>query len=86
MHIKQFVLGAHGVDFSSFKNKDFQNTKDIEEGVITVAKHLLEHGVTAFCPTIVTSTPDYYKKVSGCKLDRFKLVTYIRFCQLSHRQ
>ncbi|CAH3198974.1 unnamed protein product, partial [Porites evermanni] len=38
-----------GVDFSS-------DTDKLEEGLVTVAKGLLQHGVTSFCPTIVTST------------------------------
>lgn len=29
----------------------------------TVAKGLLAHGVTAFCPTIVTSPAEYYAAV-----------------------
>jgi len=28
-----------------------------------VASGILQHGVTSFCPTIVTSKPDVYKKV-----------------------
>lgn len=28
-----------------------------------VAKGLLQHGVTSFCPTVVTSRPDLYRKV-----------------------
>ena len=32
------------------------------EGVAKVSRHLLEHGVTAYCPTVVTASPDYYKK------------------------
>ena len=36
----------------------------VAEGVATVARGLLEHGVTAFCPTIITSGADYYASVS----------------------
>lgn len=32
-------------------------------GVSFVAKKLLEHGVTSFCPTLVTSPPSVYHKV-----------------------
>jgi len=28
-----------------------------------VAKNILQHGVTSFCPTVVTSKPATYKKV-----------------------
>ena len=33
------------------------------EGVETVRAGMLKHGVTAFCPTIVTSDPEYYHRV-----------------------
>ena len=32
------------------------------EGVAKVSRCLLEHGVTAYCPTVVTASPDYYKR------------------------
>lgn len=35
----------------------------MEDGINFVAKKLLEHGVTAFCPTIVTSSSETYRKV-----------------------
>lgn len=34
----------------------------MSEDVSKVSQRLLEHGVTAYCPTIVTSSPDYYKR------------------------
>ncbi|TAK25985.1 MAG: N-acetylglucosamine-6-phosphate deacetylase [Chloroflexota bacterium] len=40
------VNGAIGVDFTSAENPD--------AAVILVARHLVRHGVTSFCPTIVT--------------------------------
>jgi N-acetylglucosamine-6-phosphate deacetylase len=49
-------LGAFGHDFTS-------SIDNIEEAVHSVAKAILEHGVTAFCPTIVSSSPKVYKKV-----------------------
>ena len=52
------ITGALGIDFSSFTS-----AADAEKGVSMVAEHLLEHGVTSFCPTVVTSLPDYYKMV-----------------------
>ena len=49
--------GAFGVDFSSLEDCG------VWEGVETVRAGILKHGVTAFCPTIVTSDPEYYHKV-----------------------
>ena len=51
------ISGGFGIDFSY--NKD-----DVEAGVRKVAKGLLAHGVTAFCPTLVTSPPHVYLKVN----------------------
>lgn len=51
-----FFAGGFGVDFS-------HNIDNVEEGINKVAKNLLEHGVTAFCPTIVTSSKETYRKV-----------------------
>ncbi|XP_039294948.1 N-acetylglucosamine-6-phosphate deacetylase isoform X1 [Nilaparvata lugens] len=48
--------GGFGCDFSH----DIEKT---EECVRKVAKGILPHGVTSFCPTLVTSGPDVYKKV-----------------------
>lgn len=45
------------MDFSSLE------PGDVADGVETVAKGLLGHGVTSFCPTIVTSPPEYYSTV-----------------------
>lgn len=43
---------------------DFSYDVDtVEKGVALVAKNILQHGVTSFCPTIVTSTKDTYRKV-----------------------
>lgn len=50
------INGAYGVDFS-------HNTKNIEEGLDVVARGILANGVTAFCPTLVTSDPDKYKQI-----------------------
>lgn len=51
--------GGFGVDFSS-------DTDKLEDGLVTVAKGLLQHGVTSFCPTIVTSTQQSYNEVTVC--------------------
>ena len=48
-----------GQDFSSFSN-----TTEAETGLQKVSQKMLEYGVTAYCPTLVTSSPDYYKMVN----------------------
>lgn len=54
------ATGGFGVDFS-------KATEDVGSGVALVARRLLSHGVTSFCPTLVTSPPEVYHKVrSGC--------------------
>lgn len=50
------INGAFGVDFSS-------DVVDVECGVQKVAKGLLAHGVTSFCPTLVTSAKDTYRQI-----------------------
>ncbi|CAK1578427.1 unnamed protein product [Parnassius mnemosyne] len=47
------INGGWGVDFSI-------DTENVEEGVRKVAKELLAHGVTSFCPTMVTSEKEKY--------------------------
>lgn len=48
-------LGGYGYDFSFEENT--------EEGINVVSKKLLCHGVTSFCPTVVTSPNVVYQKV-----------------------
>ncbi|XP_033743996.1 N-acetylglucosamine-6-phosphate deacetylase-like isoform X2 [Pecten maximus] len=50
------INGAFGVDFSA-------DVTDIEKGVGKVAKGLLEHGVTSFCPTLVTCSRQTYSEI-----------------------
>jgi len=50
------LLGGFGIDFS-------YNVDNVEEGIAKVAKGLLEHGVTSFCPTLVTSPSEIYHKI-----------------------
>lgn len=38
---------------------------DIGAGVMKVAKGILKHGCTAFCPTVITSPQDLYHKVQS---------------------
>ncbi|CAL1545205.1 unnamed protein product [Lymnaea stagnalis] len=49
------INGGFGYDFSTDAN--------VEEGVKKVAHGILAHGVTSFCPTVITSTPEFYKKL-----------------------
>ena len=51
-----FKQGGFGYDFSS-------DVSQIKKAVNVVSKELLQHGVTSFCPTIVTSPPEIYKQV-----------------------
>lgn len=58
-HLKLIFLitiGGYGVDFSN-------DIATVEEGVRKVSKGLLTHGVTSFCPTLVTSPPETYHTV-----------------------
>uniref|UniRef100_A0A803TU89 Amidohydrolase domain containing 2 n=1 Tax=Anolis carolinensis TaxID=28377 RepID=A0A803TU89_ANOCA len=50
------INGGFGVDFS-------QATDDVASGISLVAQKILSHGVTSFCPTLVTSPPSVYTKV-----------------------
>ncbi|KAL8569291.1 putative N-acetylglucosamine-6-phosphate deacetylase [Nucella lapillus] len=50
------INGAVGVDFSDVDS-------DISAGIQAVSKYLLEHGVTSFCPTVITSPPEVYKVI-----------------------
>uniref|UniRef100_A0A336LUT2 N-acetylglucosamine-6-phosphate deacetylase n=1 Tax=Culicoides sonorensis TaxID=179676 RepID=A0A336LUT2_CULSO len=50
------INGGYGVDFS-------YDVDTVEQGVSKVAKELLKHGVTSFCPTVVTNSKDVYAKV-----------------------
>lgn len=49
-------IGGFGIDFTN-------NTANVENGVEMVAKGLLAHGVTSFCPTLVTSLPETYHHI-----------------------
>lgn len=50
------INGGYGKDFS-------QASEDVAGGISVVGKKILEHGVTSFCPTLVTSPPAVYHKV-----------------------
>jgi len=48
--------GGFGIDFSD-------PNENIGEGLKKVAKGILSHGTTSFCPTLVTSPPEFYHKI-----------------------
>ncbi|XP_055844077.1 N-acetylglucosamine-6-phosphate deacetylase [Episyrphus balteatus] len=50
------INGGYGVDFS-------YDIDTVAEGVIKVAKGLITNGVTSFCPTLVSSPSEIYRKV-----------------------
>nr|CAG4650982.1 EOG090X06GX [Simocephalus serrulatus] len=52
------VNGGFGIDFS-------HDSENIEEGLKIVAKGMLAHGTTSFCPTLVTSPTEFYHQVIG---------------------
>lgn len=52
------VNGGFGVDFS-------RDSETIDQGLDVVAKGLLVYGTTSFCPTLVTSSPEFYHQVVG---------------------
>lgn len=51
-----FFQGGLGIDFS-------YNHENVEQGIEKVAKELLKHGVTSFCPTMVTSDKETYRQI-----------------------
>ncbi|XP_050824325.1 N-acetylglucosamine-6-phosphate deacetylase isoform X1 [Gopherus flavomarginatus] len=50
------INGGFGVDFSLAVD-------DVQSGISLVSQKILSHGVTSFCPTLVTSPPSVYHKV-----------------------
>ncbi|XP_050835842.1 N-acetylglucosamine-6-phosphate deacetylase isoform X2 [Serinus canaria] len=50
------INGGFGVDFSLA-------TDDFKSGIDLVSQKILSHGVTSFCPTLVTSPPSVYYQV-----------------------
>lgn len=40
-------------------------TDDFKSGIDLVSQKILSHGVTSFCPTLVTSPPSVYHQVRG---------------------
>nr|XP_013795380.1 PREDICTED: putative N-acetylglucosamine-6-phosphate deacetylase isoform X2 [Apteryx mantelli mantelli] len=50
------INGGFGVDFSLA-------TDDFKSGIDLVSQKILSHGVTSFCPTLVTSPPSVYHQI-----------------------
>ncbi|XP_055333254.1 N-acetylglucosamine-6-phosphate deacetylase-like [Paramacrobiotus metropolitanus] len=55
--IETQINGAFGVDFTSC------TADNIKAGLDLVRKGILRHGVTSFCPTVITSSPDNYHQI-----------------------
>ncbi|GMR43046.1 hypothetical protein PMAYCL1PPCAC_13241 [Pristionchus mayeri] len=53
------INGGFGFDFSTWTD----DVPAYEKGVSMVSKRLLEHGVTSYAPTVITSSPETYKNV-----------------------
>ncbi|KAI8344942.1 hypothetical protein BD560DRAFT_411728 [Blakeslea trispora] len=53
------INGAYGIDFADNE----EPVEVLKKNIDKVAKGLLKYGCTAFCPTIVSSEPDVYRKV-----------------------
>uniref|UniRef100_A0A8C0X0D9 N-acetylglucosamine-6-phosphate deacetylase n=1 Tax=Castor canadensis TaxID=51338 RepID=A0A8C0X0D9_CASCN len=67
------INGGFGVDFS-------KATEDVGSGVALVAQRILSHGVTSFCPTLVTSPPEVYHKVRSGSLPKARRAPWSRPC------
>ena len=52
------INGAFGVDFTSDSVDTLQS-----DGILKVKKALLQYGVTAFCPTVISSSSETYKRI-----------------------
>eukprot|EP00049_Salpingoeca_infusionum_P015552 m.304199 g.304199 ORF g.304199 m.304199 type:complete len:291 (-) comp15896_c0_seq2:5642-6514(-) len=57
------INGAFGVDFSAHEGPETEDPEYVSKGVRKVAKGLLAHGVTGFCPTVITSHPEVYHSI-----------------------
>ncbi|KAG1443317.1 hypothetical protein G6F55_012707 [Rhizopus delemar] len=58
--IETQINGAYGIDFADHE----EPTEVLKENINKVAKGLLKYGCTAFCPTVVSSAPEVYEKVT----------------------
>lgn len=58
LRVFNVFLGGFGYDFSTPK-------EDVVTCVNMVANGILAHGVTSFCPTVITSSPKKYHEVTN---------------------
>jgi N-acetylglucosamine-6-phosphate deacetylase len=63
------INGGFGVDFTMLQDP----SEDPHGGIQAVAHKILRHGCTSFCPTVITSTPQTYRKTIA-KLKEYKQV------------
>ncbi|VDO67306.1 unnamed protein product [Heligmosomoides polygyrus] len=54
------INGGFGVDFSTMPATD----EEYQRGVDEVSRRLLSYGVTSYAPTVITSPPEVYARVS----------------------
>ena len=59
------INGAYGIDFSELDLEDPTAEAKYIEGLETVARRLVESGVTSFVPTIITQKEELYAKVNS---------------------
>lgn len=62
------INGAYGIDFADYE----EPVEVLKKNIDTVAKGLLQYGCTAFCPTVVSSSPAVYEKVRDSRSNRKK--------------
>lgn len=55
--------GAYGVDFSNDCNGDGGGRGLETRDIVYVAQNLVQTGVTSFCPTMISSSPQTYRRV-----------------------
>ena len=57
------INGGYGVDFSALNEDQEHSGGTLASGIERVGRQLIRHGVTAFCPTIISSDPQVYKQL-----------------------
>ncbi|KAJ3119742.1 putative N-acetylglucosamine-6-phosphate deacetylase [Physocladia obscura] len=57
------VPGFLDLQLNGFFGHDFCDVEHIEESIDVVSRKIVRYGVTAFCPTIMSSHPEIYQKI-----------------------